>query len=98
MQNVRVFWITTAQTVIMSGGKNVIFCVIQPVVEKMCAILAVICIPWMLLVKPLYLLCRRNSMRRQVMHPLCFFNYPHNRQNRLTRNPDQREEITQYHS
>ena len=32
----------------------------------MCAILAVICIPWMLLTKPLYLLFQRHRMRRQV--------------------------------
>ncbi|XP_028408788.1 V-type proton ATPase 116 kDa subunit a-like isoform X2 [Dendronephthya gigantea] len=38
----------------------------QPVIEKMCAILAAVCIPWLLLAKPLYLLFQRQKMRRQI--------------------------------
>ncbi|CAB4019712.1 V-type proton ATPase 116 kDa subunit a-like [Paramuricea clavata] len=48
-----------------TAGKNTLFAA-QPVVEKMCAIMAVICIPWMLLTKPFYLLFQRHSMRRQT--------------------------------
>ncbi|XP_046846195.1 V-type proton ATPase 116 kDa subunit a1-like isoform X2 [Xenia sp. Carnegie-2017] len=38
----------------------------QPVVEKLCAIIAILCIPWMLLSKPLYLWFTRHNIRRQV--------------------------------